>query len=462
MKRYYINSFIIAALLLSSCEELPLGSDCLKDNFLVKPNFSQGISKETINLSSEDASLVALTFINSKPKTRSNERYHNIRNVVPVNDSDKEVAFYAVNFEDGYVIVSATKHYVPILAFVPCGRFNGISHKTGAEVLFEEYIDCIKESKKHPITDEIKELWSLYEADSYKNYIMTRSNPAYDSMMQYWISLWNQEGSTWHYLNNPPSDMPTDIYEDFCDRAADYDREDYDYMQYSVITKRTYPVIQTVGPLLQTHWDQGDPYNSSTGNPPILLGCVTIATGQLMRYYEYPTSISWNSMPNNTSNDYLADFLYDLKQDLLVNSYGGLDEVAYFYLLLKGYSGSLISHSLSSVYSSLFKWQPVYMSGHVGNLFSSGHAWVCDGYQNYNVYTEYKLYAMAIDGSMDMELIDTQTSMDFTYTHFHMNWGWGGTDDGYYYDNVANNAIPYTSNRKEIIITNPKKRPDLW
>lgn len=86
----------------------------------------------------------------------------------------------------------------------------------------------------------------------------------------------------------------------------------------------------------------------------------------------------------------------------------------------------------------------------------------CDGYQDINVYTEYKLYAMAIDGSMDMELIDSQTSMDFSYTHFHMNWGWGGTDDGYYYDNVANNAIPYTSNRKEIIVTSPQKRPDLW
>ena len=60
----------------------------------------------------------------------------------------------------------------------------------------------------------------------------------------------------------------------------------------------------TVGPLIQTSWEQENGFNDLM--PSIYCdgvsikapaGCVPIASAQLAKYFGYPTSYSWNSMP---------------------------------------------------------------------------------------------------------------------------------------------------------------------
>ena len=87
-------SAIIAVIAMSFCsEEFPID-----DGYYEKETFEQQhelkkISKETVALSSDDASIVAQLFLKCDIETRSNTHYQTIRSIVPVNDNDNEVAF---------------------------------------------------------------------------------------------------------------------------------------------------------------------------------------------------------------------------------------------------------------------------------------------------------------------------------------------------------------------------------
>ena len=420
-------------------------------------------SPDVIELTQFDAIAIAQSFSSLTIDTKSPLSIA-IDNVFTIKDNNHNDAIHVVNYSEGCLLVSATKKYYPILAYLPKGHYNINESNPILNLIINDYLDKIAIAKTIESDKTIVDSWKLFEQSPPIIQIATKTDYEYDSMMQYWISLWNQEGVTWHYLNNPPNDMPSDLYDSFCGWAAEYDREDYDYMQYSVITEKTYPVSEIVGPLIQTHWHQKYPFNSELSDTTRPLGCNTIATGQLMKYYEYPSNIPWGSMPNNTSNYHLSNFLKELKESLLVNNQGStFYYLAYIYLQTHGYSASLDSHSSTSVFSSLTKKQPVFMSGHENSIWD-GHSWLCDGYLNNNVYTEYKLYAMAIDGSMNMEQIDNQTIHNQGYVLFHMNWGWKNytENEGYFLDDIGSSAVLFPNNRHDIIITSPKKYPELW
>ena len=49
-----------------------------------------------------------------------------VRSIIPVNGEDGTPAFYAINYEDGFLWVAATKKLYPILAVVEHGAFDTI------------------------------------------------------------------------------------------------------------------------------------------------------------------------------------------------------------------------------------------------------------------------------------------------------------------------------------------------
>lgn len=91
------------------------------------------ISKDVEILSKEDAMSVAAIFADAN-LTRSGSRQ--VRNVVAINDETGNPLMYAVNFDEGYILVSATRKYFPVLAEVESGNFDTETTGTGADLFF--------------------------------------------------------------------------------------------------------------------------------------------------------------------------------------------------------------------------------------------------------------------------------------------------------------------------------------
>lgn len=227
-----------------------------------------------------------------------------------------------------------------------------------------------------------------------------------------------------------------------------YTREMEAAKTYGTISERTHvsDSQKDVEPLIQTRWNQDDPYNMLcpiTKDGKAMTGCVATGMAQLMKYYEYPakgigshtnanatsctanfgeTTYDWANMTNTYGNyssdaecNAVATLMYHcgVAVDMMYSAYASAAAgplaaqalVNYF-----GYNKNILVESRDNV--SLGAWKaaifeelnarrPVMFQG-VGDLSGAmGHFFVLDGYE-------------AATGK------------------FHFNWGWAGMYDGYF------------------------------
>lgn len=223
----------------------------------------------------------------------------------------------------------------------------------------------------------------------------------------------------------------------------------------------------TVGPLVQTKWNQDSPYNyyspAATGGPGgrCYAGCVATAMGQVMKYWEHPiqgtgshsyncpgygqqsanfgeTTYDWDNMPvslgNNSTQEQIeavGTLLYhcavSVDMQFAPDGSGAYSEdvsqamSSYFgygpSVLLSRYSYTLDAWN-EMLKASFDAGRPIYYAGVDGNY---GHAFVCDGYDD----------------------------NDF----MHFNWGWGGADDGFF----ACDAMDYSSSQRALFNLMPSE-----
>ena len=448
-------------------------ASCQKDQQIFEQEESKGdlledigLNRDSELLTANDAMTVASIYFRNQPKTRS-EAIKAIKNIVPVEDENSQTLFYGVNFEDGYILVPANKYSYPILAEVENGYFDGEKTGTGVDVVIDEIIFGIKTANDNPALRVNRSVWNTYEKTASKGFPQKTRSGLDDVLYDLTYNL-GADGWTVYTLANQPNSMPDELYEDFCDAAYNENGDDpyYDYMYYTFIAEKSFQNSTTKGPLLTTSWGQGNPYYLYSYVP---LGCTTIATGQLMRYYEYPhysDSFQFNlsNMPNTISSydANLCGFLSELKYQIGVYSNGSsnisnVENVLDHY----GYLYSSINHSASEVYSSVYYNRPVLMFGEDAST-GYGHAWVCDGYRVYNTYDQYRLYVFRYENGVpsyyDLELEESANLNNFVL--YRMNWGWNGDNDGYYSDtnllvNLNNNQYNLVSDREDILIMNP-------
>ena len=213
----------------------------------------------------------------------------------------------------------------------------------------------------------------------------------------------------------------------------------------------------SVTPLLQTTWDQAPFYNNlcpGEGSEHTVTGCVATATAQVMKYWGWPhtgegshsysddnfgyqsadfsaTTYNWDQMPNaltesSTPSQVTAvatlmyhigvavemNYEYDGSGAVLISDYYPSSENA----LKQYFQYDHTLHSVSKDEVSDNEWisllkaeldaeppRPILESGRSA---SGGHAFVCDGYDDNNM--------------------------------FHINWGWGGYYDAYFAHNNLN------------------------
>lgn len=253
-----------------------------------------------------------------------------------------------------------------------------------------------------------------------------------------------------------PDDLPIqlqDYLQDFVDRiqygAAHHLEADETTARQWELVKATgrlndNPKAHSVSPLVTAHWHQGCLYNSLC---PVMenlpceraqVGCVAVAMGQIMHYWNYP-SIGWGSYSYNIGNFSISanfgntTYQWGLMPNTLTEASSDAQVEAVATLLYHcgvavemkyGDNGSFTnsglvrdalinyfkySHDihreikdednavwLSKLKTCLDAQKPILYSG-AGN---AGHAFVCDGYDANDL--------------------------------LHFNWGWGGSHDGYF------------------------------
>lgn len=186
--------------------------------------------------------------------------------------------------------------------------------------------------------------------------------------------------------------------------------------------------------LLRTRWNQ-DRYTGGLLPGGIAIGCLAVATGQVMKYWEYPDHsrgkysykdrnlgfiehdynypIDWSAMPdvNNQPNRMLATFFYGLAMamDMKFGPESGALMVTLPVALNRFYdypknlevvqrgANELAQEWIPKIKAELDAGRPVLYGGQGS---AGGHAFVLDGY----------------------------TDQDY----FHVNWGWGGLSDGWF------------------------------
>lgn len=182
---------------------LPLFIGCQKDytkpqiespNNNITNDYSSKVNKDITELSESDAIKVANSFNANILQTRTAE--NPVIDVQTIRNSEGAPIIYAVNYEQGYTLVSATKNYHPIIAMVEEGRFNPEDEFVGTSLLLSEY-----ETDMQLLADSssIKKEWLPYE-DLSSEMIKTRADDAYwDLLEQYWQD-WADEGCNVYYL----------------------------------------------------------------------------------------------------------------------------------------------------------------------------------------------------------------------------------------------------------------------
>lgn len=451
---------ILLCFVVSCQEEVILPNevaDSNKESSAVIP--LEKIPLETISLTENDAAVVANLFVDSDLPTKSFSNKQ-IKDVVTINGEDGSPAIYAVNFSDGYILVSATKNYYPILAEVEHGSFARYSD-LGQDVIVEELLHNISYVNSNPEESVNRIYWGPYEQN--KTLIGTKSNDDfYVFLEENYLEDWYADGRNVYYLYEQPDNMPDDLYQYFCQRASEdmAEVEGYPYMQCAIITEKIAGSYQTTGPLIQTKWNQGYPFNSADPYGRNL-GCVTIAIAQIMKYYMFPYEYDWSQMPNNTSSTELSSFLFGLRRDLNIDDDGG----GYIanglnYLSAKGYGYNFVSHRIQPTIASILRQEPVIMRGTDEQRDSIGHAWICDGYRKVCPTTEYRLYLLTFyngePDAMEQYVVNSTYYPDYDTYYMHMNWGWGGRYDGYFLeDDIETPNYNFTEFRKDAFISLP-------
>lgn len=233
---------------------------------------------------------------------------------------------------------------------------------------------------------------------------------------------------------------------------------------------------KSVAPLIHTSWDQGKYYNNlcpvDAGGPDgrCWAGCVPTAMGQIMNYYQYPshgdsvvtyvhptygtlsadfanTTYQWTNMPMNIvdrqNDSAIAKLLFHLGVAVDLN-YGpdgsGMfnHKAAYALRTYFKYSPNCqyifrdtATHTnwKQLILTHLDQKKPLYYAGWADTINVSGHAFVCDGYQ------------------------DT--------SYFHFNWGWSGQYDGYFLlDNLTPGGNNFTLDHELILNFFPDSSAD--
>ncbi|WP_172918252.1 C10 family peptidase [Capnocytophaga canis] len=324
-----------------------------------------------------------------------------VREISPIRTKENKSSIYIVNYENGgFFIMPADKRIFPILAYSNDNNFD-LNTKEIPPFLIEwlqnqnSYIADLQQGKIKDSVDFSKH----WNANFIENYIAGVKQ-----------SKLTARGT---YGNSPE-------------------------------------LIYRNGPLTITEWGQGEGYNNmapnlnclSQSNGRALTGCVATAMAQIMKFHNHPNSYNWSIMPNkkngnsNTNSggfNEISKLMRDAGNSVNMN-YGCENSGAitsHVANALKSpfsYKSAIYTEHdiLSKIENEIKNGYPVILRGgeefifNGQSIYTGGHAWVCDGYQEVMIEICIKVGRWGYD------------CHDKIVPSYYMNFGWDGLWNGWY------------------------------
>lgn len=381
-------------------------------------------------------------------------------------------AMYVINYKNdkGYVIVSASKNYYPILMKADYGKFA----LSSIPETFEWYLDTYKNNIDNLQGDTIRQYRQEWDFYANSQTAITRSTASLPveiiRFMENSCIKWQDQFCEISPIAANGLNLPPEVVYRKALYIAELSLRE-DYMETTFIIKKGEMQEDKVSPMISTRWNRDPPYNAAVQkhfgkNYPT--GCVATAMAQIMKYHHKPQQYNWNGMsPEATSsipNWDIAGLMLDIglsvKMDYGLDGSGAYNDDALRGFHLFGYNhAALVTHDKFKVRDNLFRSRPVFMTGrrqHGGEKI--GHAWVCDRVKEQYHRTVY--YVMTLyEGVEGFSYILHEIMVEKGYASrlFHMNWGYSGDGNGWFRDeNLKFNLSEKdeyncTTHRKDII-----------
>lgn len=403
---------------------------------------------------------------NSKTRSSSNPSY----TIQTINNDLGQAAIYVINFENnkGYILVSATKDYFPILAHSDKGNFNIEGDMPDAiNYWITEWKENIAYTENLPkdSTYLFRVIWSKYE-DSVLPQAITRSSQTdLDRYVMDMISQWARDGIKYYPLASASSVLPSSLYNEWCSLAAGATYPSYeDFMNYSFVTVETID-NSTVKELdFPMRWSQRVGYNAKfdliNGELPPA-GCLPIAMAQIMRYHRYPTHYNWDDMPYDKATSTTASFIREIADNIhaiptLEGTSAHLSDAKNAFIKNYGYSPSLqiIKHSPTRAMEEIDNNRPILMKGANSE---TAHAWIASGYKHTFFHTVYHLWVPtnSAESTNPYQDINQHSTDYFDILEMYLNMGWVEQHfNGYYVDSSIKTSTNETFNERREDIVN--------
>lgn len=448
-------------------------SDFQKINNNAKEISTQISIEKATNIASKFLSYQAFPNLSSR-----SERYKETEcSQIVIPDDNGNPTIYVINYKDGgYVLVSATRNYYPILAFSDKGVFQiPKEEESNGSTLWlnatkESIINCI--TLNDSIKADIQALWNHYDMQSgILEYKSTSSTP--EAIQACWNRLYELEaqhtGEGWTFTTLESAESIfsgagySNTYNDLC-ISAEFNNSP---LNCSVLGWRLSTYRNEAGPFIATQWGQNSPFdNLMDGEKP---GCAAVAAAQVMKYYEHPQtmtlngySFSWNNIPINVQENSDQPWLMKLVS-IALNTHHVL---SYHYTTPSGLINGLNSllynvreNNFSADETTEFLYnnkKPIIMLGNASNLswipgepnleyIGNSHYWICDGALTITpnileYFTEWQPYGNGTFVNGWYTANNPGRLQSSTFVYYHMNWGWKGNNDGWYGFNDVNSG----------------------
>ena len=387
-KNLFYFIFIYFAFLVSSCSENFDNIYEYTTDEQTEIISNELIDKNSIGISTDDARKISAIFSNSQPELRSSIT-KSISEIKVEYDDDGKPTMYIINYADngGFIIISATKNYQPILAFSDNGNFDTSDLQDGAKEFYNSYNNTLSQINNEVIDSlRIKFAvdWAVFEQADEPSPELRSLSGDISQIRQAEIAKWRAQGYECFELNAAYSFLPSDKASLFINDICSHYHPSYNCMSTAIfLIKRT---NENTGKLTRTAWWQSSaPFNINASNG--LAGCVPIAMAQIMRYHQWPTSYTWSQIPEaGVSTSETHRFIQDVRNQAKVKyksdgtgaSYDDAKDAFKKFNYIVGTYDFYGYSDRQRIAWEIMGGRPVYMSGKKG---SAGHAWMCEGYK---------------------------------------------------------------------------------
>lgn len=405
------------------------------------------IDREPIDIDTKDVEKIGFLFgkkeLNIQTKSTSASSIKTI-----IDSLTGEPILYIMNYgnNNGFVVISATKKYAPILAFSEVGSYDedvDLASKEYLAAYESEIIETLDNSSDSLRIKHAAE-WSYFENP---DIAITKNSSTLDKKKQAEIEKKKSQG--YRYvggLEELRSYIPASEYQSAINDICTHTDQAYNCNEISLFFIKDFNQTQ-IGPLTQTEWHQDYPFNIDAPNG--YAGCVPIALAQIFYFHKYPAKYNWNSIYtfpilNNDFKYFITDIRNLCKVEYKPKGTSSNYEKAMSAAKNLGYKAEDLGlPDFIKLQKEVTNGRPVYIQGQRND--KEGHAWICSGYQ---YRRSMAIVSTIFDRKYDIEgrkdqygdyniMISNSDNMsEYPSRFFYMNLGWGGTNNGWYRSNT--------------------------